>query len=146
MNRAIKFRIWDIKTKQYVTSSLITKDNEVYYPEIHPAGGVYFSRMEGHELIYLNDNENCEGRFALQQFTGLKADDGTEIYEGDIIQYYIPWNGETVVRLVKYDETFLSFFVGSVDESFVDLCDVIDMEKIKVIGNILESPELLKND
>jgi len=97
-------------------------------------------------LIYLNDNENCEGRFALQQFTGLKADDGTEIYEGDIIQYYIPWNGETVVRLVKYDETFLSFFVGSVDESFVDLCDVIDMEKIKVIGNILESPELLKND
>lgn len=84
-------------------------------------------------------------RFIAQQYTGLKDSKGREVYEGDIIQYYIPWNRQTVVRLVKYDETFLSFFAGSVDESFVNLCDVLDMENIEVIGNIHQNPELLKS-
>jgi len=84
-------------------------------------------------------------RFIAQQYTGLKDSKGREVYEGDIIQYYIPWNGETVVRLVKYNEDFLSFVVGSVDESFIQLCEVLEMKKIKVIGNIHENPELLKS-
>ena len=81
----------------------------------------------------------------FEQFTGLKDSKGREVYEGDIIQYKIPWNGETVVRLVKYDKNFLSFVVGDVDGTFVQLCEVLDMEKIRVMGNIYENPELLES-
>lgn len=81
----------------------------------------------------------------IQQFTGLFDKKGKEIYEGDIIQYFIPWNGETVKRVIEYDETFLCFMSYDNDKRGVFLYEVKETKKITILGNIFENPELLNS-
>ena len=84
-------------------------------------------------------------KFELMQYTGLKDSNGKEIYEGDIVRYEIPWlDNEKVIRLIKYDETFLGFVGGDKEKTYIILYEILEMENIEIIGNIYENPELLK--
>ena len=71
------------------------------------------------------------------QFTGLKDENGKEIFEGDILDF----NGLTVeVRLVRGVFTFL--VNGELDEELCGDCRT-DLFA-KVIGNVYENLDILK--
>jgi uncharacterized phage protein (TIGR01671 family) len=81
--------------------------------------------------------------YILMQYTGLKDKNGREIYEGDIVisgmlenDVWVPRNG--IVEWEQGDALFR-----------IKLSDAIDDDQLmdgpcEVIGNIYESPELLK--
>ena len=66
------------------------------------------------------------------QFTGLKDKNGKEIYEGDVLQTVMGIVGETTF----YEGHFM-LDVGKGVRMYVS-------DEYEIIGNIYESPELLK--
>lgn len=76
----------------------------------------------------------------FMQYTGLKDDNGIEIYEGDIIE--IVDSIRTHKCVVKFiNGCFVSVEIDDSDE--VCLREDIDNFPHAVIGNIYENPELL---
>jgi uncharacterized phage protein (TIGR01671 family) len=74
-----------------------------------------------------------QDEIVLMQYTGLKDKNGKEIYEGDVIE-----TDEGIIALCKWQN--LGFvFVSDTNNIF----DIVESE-IKVIGNIYENSELLK--
>jgi uncharacterized phage protein (TIGR01671 family) len=88
---------------------------------------------------YLDQYDN-----PVQQWTGLVDSKGLDIYEGDLLEFAYKDDGEKFVGKVEYEEKFACFVVvvGNAFETFSDLADYD--QSFKVIGNIQESPELLK--
>ena len=117
MRREIKFRAWNIITKQMIDLKKITP---------------------------LALNMDTDGLFIpfsgmpLMQYTGLKDKNGVEIYEGDIVEYYVilvkiypPYKSE-----VKYINGM--FLVANDSES-----TPLGFTKCEVIGNIHANPDLI---
>jgi len=138
--REIKFRIWhNIDKKMY------------HPPEVHESHfGKYLIRMDG--LVYYDEGKWQDVR--LLQFTGLKDDEGVEIYEGDVVQYThrsllsltegIEYYDHTFVGIVAYSDKYASF--GLSMECHIELFYQGYLEyntyNHLVIGNIYEHPEL----
>jgi len=118
MNREIKFRAWDKERK--VMENCIS---------INP--------------FFVSD---CDRRtwkhneVELMQYTGLKDRNGKEIYEGDIVQ--IPLNIKEYFNCeVKFNDGCFDVIQGN----FRDYLKVYIANRcVKVIGNVHENPELLK--
>lgn len=114
MPREIKFRGW-------LPSEKIMKYNDI------------FIRASGNPVIY-EGKENIE--IILMQFTGLYDRAGKEIYEGDILEhskeenYKVVWNdgGYWWVENKDFGSDFLWRWA----------------KVSKIIGNIYETPKLLK--
>ena len=106
--REIKFRAWFIQQKEMLKIWLQIK----------------------HGILHQGD-ENC----IIMQYTGLKDEEGTEIYEGDIIEYFEvrgPGLSETRRCVVSWDNLAAGFY-GIEEEG-------------EIIGNIYENPELIEGD
>ena len=120
--RPIKFRAWNKNAKIMVDLKKIT----------HLAlseglqGGIYIPELDDFEVM---------------QFTGLHDKNGTPVYEGDIVSDHVG------IGSVEYADDFAGFRVNYHDSRakwFYDYSLRGEMESIEVIGNIYESPELLK--
>nr|DAP59743.1 MAG TPA: YopX protein [Caudoviricetes sp.] len=134
--RDIKFRIWDGAKNEWLASS--DKDALPYYG-FALVGEVMTVQSPP---IWSLDEGNI-----VEQFTGLKDKNGTEIYEGDICSFTsktgkyvgtVEWTGGLAgfgLRMVK--NNFLYTF------SELDTMGV-NLDTLKVIGNIHENPELLE--
>lgn len=127
MNRKIKFRAWDINNKTWL------KCGEM---------------LLGYLVAWETDNTFevlGRGDYKVMEYTGLKDEDGKEIYEGDIIEggYFNMLTGEFSSRkhIVKYENAqFKAELIGHTPYGDTWLQFV----KGKIIGNIYENPELLE--
>lgn len=131
--RTIKFRAWDTTAKAMIL------DYKIGF-------------LEGTYSYSINDEFTNE-EYVFMQYTGLKDQNGKEIYEGDIL---VPTNkemrsivkfGEATVGDDFHEQTFVGWYLenknGAVDE-LNDFEVNSEYRKMEVIGNIHENPELLQ--
>ena len=125
MNRKIKFRAWHNEAGYMVTS-----DRGVYTALQH---GLNVSIGSGFSDI----NTSAKPlKYTLMQYTGLKDNNGKEIYEGDIFKI----GAEKEIFEVRFEH---GCFMAFCDGRQAGLVGELQMCFINVIGNIFENPELL---
>lgn len=121
--REIKFRIFDKRQEGFMQY-----DDGHFY--ITPKGTVWD----------VNENVDITENTVLMQYTGLKDENGVEIYEGDLLEGYDPESRETIrpIMGVYWSNRGMwdceSFILGGMNE------------RCKVVGNVHEHPHLLKGE
>jgi uncharacterized phage protein (TIGR01671 family) len=117
--REIKFRGWDI-------------DNNKMHHDVCFMASWGFIKFGFHATSWTDSSKAGIG----MQYTGLKDNNGKEIYEGDILDE----------RLKLVIEFYMGCFGYWYLENFISICNVTDIIcRLKVIGNIYENPKLLEN-
>ncbi|BDH62131.1 hypothetical protein MTP04_22610 [Lysinibacillus sp. PLM2] len=145
--RKIKFRLWDTEEKCFMNHSRVIE-----------------SRV-------LDLENNGEGRFIFQQWTGLLDRHGREIYEGDIVKYSFKDGEDINTRVLEIFNDGVNFKMKELHRDYwlekIDgvlkikhghltkyrgetnlLCDVsgLVIYWYEVIGNIYKHPHLLEGD
>lgn len=103
--------------------------------QVTPEGSAMLSFEDGHLIVHLIQPES------IGQFTGLKDKNGKEIYESDIVAQYRGSDYEAI-KTVKWRSDKCGYWMYIGDNPHLDLGE--HREKLEVIGNIYENPELLK--
>ena len=144
--RKFKFRAWD--NGQMVTS-FFPESN--YQLEVSFGTKLRLFHCAGRSEVTYEDGEKillpywvCVEDAVIMQYIGLKDMNGKEIYEGDILldvspyagnpKYQVFWGKDDYAWLLKNENDHWSRIAD--DERYY--------EKLKVIGNIYENPELME--
>ena len=148
--REIKFRVWCKRTQTY--HKII--DEEDYDPNgeniwlqmcIDTNGRFYFIETSNEDTDFEYVTHDCEiiddqdkENFIVEQYTGLKDINNSEIYEGDILE---DGSGEpSEYWIVKFED---GKFIGSTQGVDEDIFELTDLE---IVGNIHENPELVNKN
>lgn len=139
--RELKFRVWVKDEERYYDES----DEESYM--IVPNGNVtYTSESYEEDGVWFNDTTSATGDVIVEQYTGLKDENGKEIYEGDILggiweSGFISWCEKC--KQFQYHSAGIGCMACSGD---VHWCEIVEDDgKLEAIGNIHENPELLES-
>ncbi len=116
--REIKFRAYHPARKQWAEDV-----------SVHSDGSFRAEYEETEKLDYETDLKESK----IMQFTGLLDKKGKDIYESDIIK---PFGDGTNLTRVYWDYAAWQVYGGGLLYSIVD--------HLEVVGNIYETPELLK--
>lgn len=126
--REMKFRAWDKIEKRMLHFSkpwYCDEYNSVCFEVEEESRKDYFGALD------MEKSKEVE----LMQYTGLKDKNGKEIYEGDILQ-----NRNGVISEVKWDSEqsrWISLSFGMTQKA-------IQRDKLFIIGNVYENPDLIK--
>ncbi|MEQ3305119.1 YopX family protein [Bacteroides xylanisolvens] len=123
MKREIKFRGKRIDNKKWVYGFLADED--------------YINDIDSIDLSSIEVDIDTVG-----QFTGLFDKNGKEIYEGDIIK------GFDITIEVWYSED-RACFIAEMKEPQNHMMDILggyDTERMEIIGNIYDNPDLIKEE
>jgi len=144
--RKIKFRAWDKKSKKMRAINSIAFHGlgsfDIPTQDIKLINLWGYNIIEEKHIIVQRESRQVE----LLQFTGLKDNNGTEIYEGDILNggFLIDQHIHDCIGLLVFKNYgFIVEVPGFGDE---DLFDWKDAETLEVIGNIYEHKHLLEVD
>lgn len=157
MKREIKFRAWEYRHER--TSGEGWRNSPFkwqmnYSPELEGeetfSYGSTVNLNRALENGGLDDEHEIKNKSVFMQYTGLKDKNGKEIYEGDILQWYNILGKKTNLLTIVYFDTVLAQFA----EKYVNGTELggsigyvgIEGEKVKVIGNIYENPNLIKDN
>lgn len=136
-----KFRAWQ-REEDEEYSRMIRSEQSVLTAIRHVYGGAGIATGSGFSDI---NNQPEPGRYELMQYTGLKDKNGKEIFESDIVEWEHKDTGQLVRGIIKYG-TELGFW-GMTDVRFNDLTAIgyLANQKVTVLGNIYENPELVED-
>lgn len=128
--REMKFRCWDKINKHWINaySLVLSLDGSVQ--------AVRDIKSDEEGVLELYGHHQVE----VMQYTGLKDKNGKEIYEGDIINDGDPYHNNSLI--VEYNVELSGYCPFVCDGSPGD--EPASSEFSKVIGNIYENPELIK--
>lgn len=139
MSREFKFRAWDLA-------------DDVMFHDIQT--GIDFEDGSHYSFAkFLSGDDYHE--WQVMQYTGLKDKNGKEIYEGDIVkdihQVGIGARTSMITRESVYEIKIPEIYMGWSPDEFQDIDDLAKYTStshkqygIEVIGNIYETPELVK--
>jgi len=88
--REIKFRVWDMYEKKFTRIFTLDKFNGI---KVEHLNDLSWSRPYLVEKVF-------------QQYTGLTDRNGQEIYEGDVVEYYISEDGPETATVVFENGVF----------------------------------------
>ena len=146
MSRELKFRAWDKVAKKFLHP----------YPDgFHILGETTCFDLIGMQLKERNPEKTTLEMLndvVIEQFTGLKDKNGTEIYEGDIVQHLrfgdkrwqigeVIWAEEMAAWLVKH-----WYNKAKSDKFWSTRFEEILLDEIEIIGNIHTTPELMEQE
>lgn len=88
-----------------------------------------------------------DDKMAVMQYTGFQTAEGTELYEGDILEWYGTRYLPVCRRMIVYDKS-RGCYVTSNSKNHLARTPMltagkIHRNKMKLIGNIYENPELV---
>jgi len=116
--REIKFRAWCVERSERIKPNIYRYfDFDSYSEDRDSEYGEGKIRLDRKETV-------------VEQFTGLKDKNGKEIYEGDILAL----DTTPILSIVKWNDSMAGFEINNHGSN----------QKVEVIGNVHESPELLK--
>ena len=126
--REIKFRVWDNIAKKYIDSR---------YVSISGLGLLHVAKRII-KNCFRPPHTRKNPWFIVEQFTGLRDKNGTEIYEGDIL---IDDTGEPIERwVVKFsDGGFVGECAGVTEPLF-------ELTNLEIAGNIHEDSQLVEEE
>lgn len=137
--RELKFRAWGNRQNKYLNPDDVS---------IRADGFITIFNVDGkHSRAVQPPGDLLSPWFIIEQYTGLNDKNGTDIYEGDIVQYYPRHNG--VPYRVYWADKSAKFLIGRkgvVGQELSSIVYNLDTGRIalEVIGNIHENPELLE--
>lgn len=105
------------------------------YFKLHETGPAYTED----EVFYVNGTPCQWG--TEEQFMGQRDKNGTEVYEGDVVQTYMSGHEGPICEVIYDTRGFCMKAKGDKNEM-----DYIWYNVFEVIGNIYSNPELLKED
>lgn len=132
------------KFRAYYKPDLETPDGALKFEQVVRDDRLWFIYDEDicyeFEIPFLDDN------WVVQQYLGFNDDDGNDVYEGDIVKY-TQWSNEC--------DRVESVYIRDVEISngmiyprpYRDECEDSwyshGIDQYKIIGNIMENPELI---
>ena len=150
--REVKFRAWD---KEF--NIMCGSDDIMWFDEFITSLGKVVELREEHSYVGSSFHfDDVSRKRVLMQYTGLKDKNGVEIYEGDIVSgdsyeatMLKHWGADVEVSaeryLIKYHDASFKIFDSKGNRLAVLNHHVSSkVEKLEVIGNIYENPELLE--
>lgn len=139
--RPIKFR-GKTRDGRWLHGDILHLNNSVC---IAPHDGNWYDFMPHQSVLGTPSAEYEVIPETVGQFTGYFDENKQEVYEGDIVRCIAP-DGEEYVTTVRYDEGAFAIDVISCDYDYSAIGWAVDVnvEELRVISNIHDSPELLE--
>ena len=140
--REIEFRVWDSRKKSYFNKKDIAIDNlgNIFVFEVCDDNDADLWHVR---ILSDPDNE----RYILEENTGLTDKNGTDIYECDICSFTSKTGKH--IGVVEWLDNLAGFGLRMVKNNFRYTFSGLDtmgvnLDTLKVIGNIHENPEFLE--
>lgn len=142
MNREIKFRAWNKRNKKMYYKVMVGMwgSKEVMDDENYTACMIYEYSNDNPKIGEWLHFEPCDD-MELMEYTGHKDKNGKEIYEGDIIVYWDGVEERYKLAVIKFDE---GSFIMINDRISWNIYLTDENDEIKIVGNICENKDLLK--